>query len=94
MLCCPVVLFAVGGRGLGGCFAVTILRLAGGFLTVVVVMLGGCLATLQAWRVLVAAVVVLADAWPLLLRSVDCLLVDPIPSCLSFSLAVALPLWS
>jgi hypothetical protein len=94
MLCRPVVLFAVGGRGLGGCFAVAALRLASEFLTVVVVLLGGCLATLQAWRVLAAIVVVLADAWPLLLRSVDCLLADPIPSWLSSSLAVALPLWS
>jgi hypothetical protein len=94
MLCHPVVLFAVGGRGFGGCFVVAVLRLAGGFLTAVVVLLGGCLATLQPCRALVAAVVVLADAWPPLLRYVDCLLADPIPSWLSSSLGVGLPLWS
>jgi hypothetical protein len=47
--CRLVFLFAVGGRSFGGCFDIVVhlwLRFAGGFGTVVVVLLGGCLGTL------------------------------------------------
>jgi hypothetical protein len=90
--CRLVFLFAVGGRSFGGCFDIVVhlwLRFAGGFGTIVVVLLGGCLGTLWAWRVLVVVVVVLADALPPLFCSVVCLVADSLSSWLSSSLADA-----